>query len=245
MWDFIDCVRRGAQPPLDPAGSNFLVFCLQHRDDTRAQLMQDLYVLYKLQKTSGFFVEFGATDGTTISNTFLLESRFWWTGVVAEPLHTWHPGLTASRKCSVDLRCVWTRSDEELEFLAPADTPELATLNSFRDVKDGGQQKRATNATVVKVKTVSLNDLLLKNEAPRHFDYLSVDTEGSELAILGAWDADRWRPRIITVEHNYVEEQREQIRTLLNSYGYVRELEMFSKWDDWYFYPGLMPGGSV
>lgn len=48
-------------------------------EQSKAQLFQDLVVLLHLEfKTHGFFVEFGATDGITLSNTYLLEKSFSW-----------------------------------------------------------------------------------------------------------------------------------------------------------------------
>lgn len=78
--------------------------------------------------------------------------------------------------------------------------------------------------------TESLHDLLIRLKAPRDIDYLSIDTEGSELAILSTFPFDRWNVRLITVEHNYSAD-REPIRALLSSHGYARTE---SQWDDWY-----------
>jgi hypothetical protein len=84
------------------------------------------------------------------------------------------------------------------------------------------------------VETVSLGDLLAQHKAPGQIDYLSIDTEGSELTILRALDFDRWRFHIITVEHNWVQSARDGIHSLLTSHRYVRVLPECSLWDDWY-----------
>src|SRR5262245_15786531 len=65
----------------------FLKYCVSKMDETHAQLCQDLLVLFLLDgKRDGYFVEFGAMDGITLSNTFLLESKYSWRGIAAEPL---------------------------------------------------------------------------------------------------------------------------------------------------------------
>ena len=65
-------------------------------------------------------------------------------------------------------------------------------------------------------------------------DYLSIDTECSELAILQSLDFDKWSFRIITVEHNFSAKTRDSIHALLTSRGYQRALSEISLFDDWY-----------
>lgn len=63
---------------------------------SKAQLRQDLFVLNHLDfKRNGFFVEFGATNGVNLSNSFLLERQFGWNGILAEPARIWHEQLRA------------------------------------------------------------------------------------------------------------------------------------------------------
>jgi len=82
-------------------------------------------------------------------------------------------------------------------------------------------------------KTISLEDLLGKYDAPSVIDYLSIDTEGSEFEILSSFNFEKYKFRIITCEHNYTE-NREKIHSLLNEKGYVRKYTEVSKFDDWF-----------
>jgi hypothetical protein len=84
---------------------------------SHAQFRQDLFVLSTLGfKSNGYFVEFGATDGVTLSNTNLLEKEFGWTGILAEPAQKWHQALRKNRICQIDTRCVWKRTGDILQF---------------------------------------------------------------------------------------------------------------------------------
>jgi hypothetical protein len=65
---------------------------------SKAQLRQDLFVLTHLDfKTHGFFVEFGATDGIHLSNSYLLEREFHWSGILAEPAKSFEVALRQNR----------------------------------------------------------------------------------------------------------------------------------------------------
>jgi hypothetical protein len=83
------------------------------------------------------------------------------------------------------------------------------------------------------VPTISLQDLLIKHNAPTLVDYLSIDTEGSEFDILNRFDFERHKFRVITCEHNFTS-ARDKIFSLLSQNGYERILEGASKQDDWY-----------
>lgn len=210
---------------------DFLAYVLRHFSDSEAQIFQDLFVLFLTnEKRQGYFVEFGATNGMALSNTFLLERNYGWNGILAEPAKGWHDQLRLNRKCAIDTRCVWSKSGAQLEFNEVAEG-ELSTIEMFSNA-DGHSAARKHGEKYV-VQTVSLNDLLESYDAPHRIDYLSVDTEGSELAILSNFDFSKYDVRIITVEHNFTPE-REKLRTLLQAKGYIRTFESFSQWDDWY-----------
>ncbi len=70
-----------AHPHILSSDLDFLSFATRMAPYSNAQLMQDLWVLYELQeKRNGYFVEFGACDGVSLSNTLLLEKTYAWQG---------------------------------------------------------------------------------------------------------------------------------------------------------------------
>jgi FkbM family methyltransferase len=222
---------RADQSAETDSGLKFLTHCLNNLQSSNAGLLQDLFCLFHLNnKVEGYFVEFGAMDGITHSNTFLLESQYGWSGIVAEPARRWRCSLKQNRTCSVDFRCVWRKSDELLEFNEPVD-PGFSTLKSlsYSDYHATIRKK----GSIYDVNTVSLTDLLRHYDPPRVIDYLSIDTEGSELEILNSFAFEDYEIRVITVEHNYTN-RRIQIHELLTSKGYKRVFDQLSMYDDWY-----------
>jgi len=199
--------------------------------NAKSQLGQDILALsVNGIKKNGFFVEFGATDGVELSNTFILEKKFGWTGILCEPGLVWHKDLARNRNCLIDTRCVASESDELIDF-AQAPNAWLSTIVDFRE-SDLHAEARA-NSLVYKVKTVSLRDLLRTHNAPSEIDFLSIDTEGSEYSILRDFDFEEYKFNVICVEHNYTS-SREKLFDLLVSNGYKRVYKELSKFDDWY-----------
>lgn len=200
-----------------------------------SQLGQDIWVLKKTGfKKNGFFVEFGATDGVLLSNSWLLEKEFAWQGICAEPNPKFYEKLKINRNCHVSPACITGQTGKKIEFI-------------FADAYGGSQEyadddqhidKRAVYRAAGHVQTltgISLNDFLEQHKAPREIDYLSIDTEGSEFEILEHFPLDKWIIRLLTVEHNFTH-RRSDIRTLLEGYGYQC---IEKKWDDWFWRPDL------
>lgn len=209
----------------------FLGHVFDRLDLSRSQILQDLWVGYELgEQRGGFFVEFGATNGLTNSNSWLLEKEYGWRGILAEPNPVWHEDLDRNRSCAVDKRCVFVRSGETLSFAATED-PELSGIAATAEHDHFAAIRRA--APSCDVETISLNDLLEQHQAPAVIDYMSIDTEGSELAILEAFDFARWQVRLFSVEHSN-SPQEARIDALLAVQGYRRKFSEFSQWDGWY-----------
>ncbi|MGV7222709.1 MAG: FkbM family methyltransferase [Nitrospinales bacterium] len=198
---------------------------------SKSQLCQDIFVLTELNfKQNGYFVEFGASNGIDLSNTYLLEKEFNWNGILAEPAQIWHEDLSKNRKAKIDFECVWKESGKCINF-NESNLPLLSTISKYNS-SDMHWEDRKSSKTYT-VKTVSLLDLLKRHRAPYKIDYLSIDTEGSEYEIIKDFDFDAYSISIISCEHNFTN-NRKKIYDLLVSKGFIRKFEHVSNVDDWY-----------
>ena len=202
---------------------------IDYFENYNSQLGQDLFVLnYYDFKKNGYFIEFGATNGKSLSNSYVLEKNFGWEGILSEPAKKWHDELFINRQCNISKKCVWRTSGESIKF-SEVNEGELSTISEYKK----SDKHNRSNSKEYMVDTISLIELLVEFDAPRYIDYLSIDTEGSEYDILSNFDYDKYQIGIITVEHNYTK-QRERIFNLLTEKGYERVLTELSQFDDWY-----------
>jgi FkbM family methyltransferase len=215
---------------------------LLNHELSSSQLFQDLFVLFILnEKRNGTFLEFGATNGIELSNSFMLEKHFGWNGVLAEPSPQWHSELYKNRPNSTILtECIFSETGKQMDFFV-SDYGELSTLEEFKksDVNSmpGNTQARNKSGYTCLVDTISLNDVILKYFKGTQIDYLSVDTEGSELLILENFSFEKYAPKIVTVEHNFSDSQSE-LDDLLTKNNYRRYFRDFTQFDAWYVRQG-------
>lgn len=198
--------------------------------DHPSQNGQDVWALHETGgKRGGYFVEFGATDGLFLSNTHLLEKSYGWRGILCEPNPAWTE-LEANRTAAIiDRRCVFSRSGERIRF---ASTNE-AEFSFIADLEQDTHEAARNQHTLIDVETVSLNDLLSQHNAPPEIDYMSIDTEGSEFAILENFDFDQWNVGLFSVEHNHTDNER-KLDELMSRNGYERRFPSLSLFDAWY-----------
>ena len=181
----------------------------------------------------GYFLEFDAINGIDLRNTYLLEKDFGWKGNLAEPAKVWHENLRVNRSAAIDFDCVWSKSGKLINFTVAPDA-EYSTISSF--TQNDAYASARNKGETYPVQAISLNDLLDRHCTPSKIVYLSIDTEGSELKILEAFNFDQYDISVITCEHNF-SPQRTKIYELLISQDYIRVYKGFSRWDNLYNHP--------
>lgn len=153
---------------------------------------------------TGFFIEAGAHDGVSLSNTFFLEN-IGWTGLLVEA----HPELAE--------KCKKARPKSNVVHAALGPDNGAATCDfqmvlgaggvdalSFSDATSAHKDRIMREGGKIQTVTVpctSLNKLLSEQQAPR-VDFLSLDVEGAEMLVLAGLDFDKWRPRVLAIEDN-------------------------------------------
>jgi len=199
--------------------------------DSKGENFQDIFAMLVLQqREKGFFVEFGATDGIDCSNTYYMEKQLGWQGILAEPGRCWHKQLEINRSAYITHKCVWSEDKTILRFRETTDAG-FSTLD-FISYADRHKDRRKL-ANIYEVETITLTNLLKTYNAPVVIDYMSIDTEGSELDILRSLNFNEYRPLVVTVEHNY-RADRQSIFEFMSAHHYLRAPTSVSAYDDYY-----------
>jgi len=198
---------------------------------------QEQFVLEKTNfKRKGYFVDIGAADGITASNSFTLEKWFNWDGICVDPNPVFSQSLLNCRDSHVSTLCVYSESGKVVPFRYCDDEQSYGLY-----FKAGLSQFIVSYAPIIDHKfktinvfTISLNDLLDLYGAPKKIDYLSLDTEGSEYDILRTFDFKKYDISCITVEHAESPFRRLVI-DLLEKNGYARAVNEQPDNEDWFY----------
>jgi len=172
-----------------------------------------------IDRDGGFFVEAGANDGFTQSNTYWLERFRGWNGILIEPMPTHYEECRLERPGATIVNAA----------LMPAAAPGQTGRMQFGELKSSvhgtqpeGEQEWVKPGLVlgwrdpheVEVPARTLSSIIDEHDAPE-IDLLSLDIEGFEPQALAGLDLDRHAPRWIVVEVHDLESGREAIEEAL------------------------------
>ncbi len=176
---------------------------------------------------NGIFVEAGANDGQTQSNTAYFARHRGWRGLLVEPIPELASRCRVTRPESIVENCALVASD------ADGDSVPM-TFCGLMSVVDGGwsdpEAERAHVETGRQIQSLTTYHVdvpgrslsrLLDEHKMATVDLLSLDVEGFERQALEGLDFARHRPRFILVEARF----REEIdRLLLPCYDVIAQL---------------------
>jgi FkbM family methyltransferase len=179
-----------------------------------------------VNRRDGFFIELGANNGITQSNTFLLERDLGWKGILIEPiLHNFllcmqYRSDQTKKFCCACVSNEYTRDYVELYYsnlMTVATDLRLDVSDPLAHAKSGeGYLEHPTAGTKFIAPARTLNAILLEANAPRVIDFLSLDVEGAELEVLQGVDHNLFRFDLICVESR----EEERLARFLADCGY-------------------------
>ena len=171
------------------------------------------------QDYKGIAINIGATDGINMDNTLHFEQQGWKV-INVEPNPNLFYALSVNRK--VAIQCAVGQHNGNAEF-------KIVTLEGGNQTAISGleldQRLMKSHAhlnpqvSIVNVEVRTLDDIIEDFPWVSHVDFVSIDTEGTELDVLKGFDIEKWKPKLFIIENNFNDPEIEQY---LNKFGYTK-----------------------
>lgn len=169
-----------------------------------------------------FYVDVGANDGIIASNTAHYDLNMGWEGICIEPHPRAFSELVKNRPNAINLNICISDEQGEVDFCVVNGYAEM--LSGIEKCYHVDHKKRIDSEIesyggskeIVKISSKPLKQVLFENQVKK-IDYLSIDTEGSELQIIESIDFDLVDIRVISTENS----SRTDIKGFLESKGFI------------------------
>lgn len=187
-----------------------------------SQFGQDKWIIGKIFPgvKDGYFIDIGAGDAVILSNSKALED-LGWKGFAVEPFPTgWD-----KRKCQLFREVVSGKKGEIIPLKVGGSFGEVSQfINEYNKTVENNKTEEFVTTTIA--------DLLERAKAPGFINYVSLDIDGGEYEVLKAFPFDEYKVGAWTIEHQFEEPKRSNIRKLLEQNGYRLDREQLV--DDWF-----------
>lgn len=184
-----------------------------------------IYKTYFKDTVRGTFVEVGAADGETCSNTSCL-ADIGWRGIYIEPIQEMAE-MCLLRHRSNDVRVFNVAIDEipgtvKLSVAGLLTTGSPETLKAYESI--AWAKNVTSKASVREVRTVPLQSILDQELLNVKIDLLVVDVEGAESAVFKSFDLNKTKPKMMIVELCDVHPDLMKVEALRESAKHLRKL---------------------
>lgn len=178
------------------------------------------------------YVDVGAYDGVTNSNTLKLQ-QLGWGGVCIEPNPTAFADLVKNRQTLNDTwifldntACVGDPTIQKVQFTVFDEIPQFSSISPSpeKTLSEAWALGVLHNPYQIEVNAWTLDDILdyctpLCPSLRKHgISFLSIDTEGTEMDVLKGFSIHRWYPRLVCIENN--DPRNEELDSYMEICGY-------------------------
>ena len=186
------------------------------------QFLTDKYIAeYFPEYYMGTCLDIGMAEPITNNNSYHFE-ELGWNCLCVEPNPRYFAMSHGVRKNVENIAC-GKEDGDDIEF-------EIYTINgsnqgAISSLKTDNRLIESHKHLIdkvdkIKVKVLTVDTLLSKHPEITKIDFLSIDTEDTELDVLKGFDINRWKPKLFVIENNFDEPF---IGEYLRSFGYVRD----------------------
>jgi len=171
-------------------------------------------VINDLLGDQGRFLDVGAFEGKVFSNTLRLFERGW-SGVLVEPSPKAYAGLLKTyegKERSILIEAAISDEEGEVVFYDSGGDAISST-----DIPHTKKWEAGANCKFdeIKVKTITWNDLFDRYKS--NYDFVNIDTEGTNFHVLETFPFDRCLPKCFCIEY---ENRKLDMEGMLKPYGY-------------------------
>ena len=209
---------------------SFISYCVDSYPNSYSQRSQDLFALWANSRPDAFkssnkyCIEFGAGDGRFISNTYLLSKDHGFTALLIEPEPSSFKKLKKNRPKDHSINAVVREegisASERVTLVKSGLLSYRKGLTSSDEVEKLIENTRTGEFSADVVDLNSAIENSFGNDVAV-IDYISIDTEGSELEILKTINFEKYKFNSFTIECEESHQERtEQIISLLSEKGY-------------------------
>lgn len=166
----------------------------------------------------GTCIDIGAGLGTDRSNTYYFEKKYW-TCLCIEPNPNLYNHMRMYRRLALNLACSNHDKKSAPFHVYVVDQNNQEAISSLVvDQRLVESHKEIINETYrIEVEVKKLDTILSRINIEK-IDFLSIDTEGTELDVLQGFDLEKWKPKLLVVENNFNETK---IKDYLARFGYI------------------------
>lgn len=177
-------------------------------------------------KTLGLFVEIGAFDGESVSNTSCLADAGW-KGFYVEPVTQHYRQCVARHK----------NNNVRVDNLAIGTDEGLQTIycSGIVSTMDEVQSKMVSSMglfgypqyTTQECHQIRLDKYLENRHIAYNFDLLVVDVEGREEDVFYSFELEKWQPKMMIIElvddHDYFQDNIQLVESCRNLREYIKD----------------------
>jgi len=178
---------------------------------------------YFPDKEYGTCIEVGAVNGIEYSNTYHFELNGW-DSLCIEPITSHYESLVENRKLSLNYAISSQNIDETIFTSVVLNNNTRSAISSlsiddrlFEQIKNAGLDPTKEE---IKVTTKRLDWCIENYFNHNTIDFISIDTEGTELDVLKSFDVNNYNIKLLIVENNFNDPEIEEY---LNSKGWVKD----------------------